>query len=152
VTHNTQFCYKKTTVWNSIQTTSGKWTRGAIFHGGRATSMWRASHIHNSTTDGRLIVILPTKMKPNHNGISRLSAERRLHAIERRLEQDPEFKIQHYNFMRKYEELGDLELVNSQEGKKTCHCLPHPVSKEKGSTSRNRIASGGSAKPSSSSQ
>jgi hypothetical protein len=37
--------------------------------------------------------------------------------------------------MRKYE-LGHMELVNSQEGKKTCYCLPHPVFKEKGSKTK----------------
>ena len=40
--------------------------------------------------DGRFVVRLPTKMKPKQLGSSHLSAERRLHAIERRLERDPE--------------------------------------------------------------
>jgi len=33
------------------------------------------------------------KMKPIQLGTSRLSAERRLHAIERRLERDPDLKV-----------------------------------------------------------
>jgi hypothetical protein len=143
VTHNIQFCYKKTTVWHSIQTASGKWTRGAILHDSRTTSMWKAFHIHNSTTNGRLIVILPTKMKPNHNGISRLTVERRLHATRRRLEQDPEFKIQHHNFIR------NMEPVTSQEGKGTCYYLPAtPLFKETSSTTRTRVVFDGGAKTS----
>jgi hypothetical protein len=35
--------------------------------------------------DGRFVVRLPTKIDPKQLGSSRLSAERRLHAIEHRL-------------------------------------------------------------------
>ena len=85
-------------------------------------------------------------MEPNQLGTSHLSAERRLHAIERGLERDPELKIQYHNFMRKYE-LGHRDPVNSQEVKKTCYFLPnHPVFKENSSTKRTRIAFGGDAK------
>ena len=42
--------------------------------------------------DGRF-VRLPTKLDPKKLGSSRLSAERSLHAIERRLERDPELKF-----------------------------------------------------------
>jgi len=50
--------------------------------------------------------------------------------------------------MKEYEELDHRNPVNSQEGKKTCYCLPHPVFKKNGSTTRTRIAFGGGAKPS----
>ena len=86
-------------------------------------------------------------MEPNHIGTV-LSSERRSHAIERRLEQDPELKVQYHNLMKEYEELDHRNPVNSQEGKKTCYCLPHPVFKKNGSTTRTRIAFGGGAKPS----
>ena len=66
--------------------------------------------------DGRFVARLPTKMDPKQLGSSRLSAERRLHAIERRLEREPELKIQYHNFMKEYEELGHMEPVNYQEG------------------------------------
>jgi hypothetical protein len=39
MTHNIHFCYEKTTVWSTIQTAFGKWTRGAIHHDSRATSL-----------------------------------------------------------------------------------------------------------------
>jgi len=44
--------------------------------------------ISNTTqrTDGRFVVRLPTRMDPKQLGSSRLSAERRLHAIEGRME------------------------------------------------------------------
>ena len=87
------------------------------------------------------MVRLPIKIEPNQLATSQISSEQRSHAIERRLERDPELKIQYHNFMRKYE-LGHRDPVNSQEWKKTCYCLPHPVIKEKGSTARTRIAFG----------
>jgi hypothetical protein len=90
--------------------------------------------------DGRYIVRIPTKGEPNQLGTSRLSAERRLHAIERRLERDPDLKVQYHNFMKENEDLGHMEPVNSQEGKNTCYYLPHhPVFKETSSTTRTWI-------------
>jgi hypothetical protein len=45
--------------------------------------------------DGRFV--LPTKLDPKQLRSSRLSAERRLHTIERRLERYPDLKVQ-YNY------------------------------------------------------
>jgi hypothetical protein len=88
-------------------------------------------------------------MEPNQLAASHLSSERRLHAIECRLEQALELNFHYHNFMRKYEELGHRDPVNSQEEKKTCYFLPHhPVFKENSSTTRTQIAFGGGAKPS----
>jgi len=50
--------------------------------------------------DGRFVVRLPTKMDPKQLGSSRLSAERKLHALERRLEKQPDFKVQYHLFMK----------------------------------------------------
>ena len=72
---------------------------------------------HTTQEDGRFVVRLPTKLDPKQFGSSRLSAERRLHAIERRLERDPELKIHYHKFMKEYEQLGHMELVKSQDGK-----------------------------------
>jgi hypothetical protein len=104
--------------------------------------------------DGRFMVRLPTKIEPNQLGASRLSAERRLHAIERGLEKDPELKVQYHSFMKEYEEdLGNMEPVNSHRGKNTCYFLPHHlVFKATSSTTRTRIAFGRSAKPSNDTQ
>jgi hypothetical protein len=99
--------------------------------------------------DGRFVVRFPTKIDPNQLGTSRLSAERRLHAIERRLERDPGLKVQYHNFMKKYEEPGHMERVKSQERKNTCYSLPHhPVFKEISSTTKTRVVFDGGAKTS----
>jgi len=95
------------------------------------------------------MVKLPTKMDPTQLGASRLSAERRLHTIERRLERDPDLKVQYHNFMKEYEELGHMEPATPQEGKGTCYYLPHhPVFKEMSSTTRTRVVFDGGAKTS----
>jgi len=63
--------------------------------------------------DGRFVK-LPTKMDPKQLGNSRLSAERRLHAIECRLKREPDLKFQYHNFMKEYEELGHMVPVKSR--------------------------------------
>jgi hypothetical protein len=76
-------------------------------------------HFLTQTTqqpNGRYIVRLPTKGETNQLGNSRLSVERRLHAIQRRQKQDSEHKV-HYNFMKKHEELAHREPVNSHGGR-----------------------------------
>jgi len=98
---------------------------------------------HTTQQDGGFVVRLPTKMDPKQLGSSRLSVERILRAIERRLEGDPELKVQYHNFMKEYEEFGHMEPVNSQEGRKICYFLPyHAVFKEISSTTRARITMG----------
>jgi len=87
--------------------------------------------------DGRFVVRLPKKIDHKQLGSSSLSAERRLHAIESRLERDPELKVQYHNFMKEYEELGHMEPVKSLEGRQTCYFLPHhPVFKETCTTTK----------------
>ena len=104
---------------------------------------------HTTQQEDRRFVRLPTKMDSKQLGSSRLSAERRLHAIERRLERDPDLKVQYHNFMKEYEELGHMEPVNSHEGKNTCYFLPHhPVFKETSSTTKTRVVFDGGAKTS----
>jgi len=67
---------------------------------------------HTTQQPGGIFVVrLPTKMESHQLRTSRLSAERRLHATERRLEQDPELKVQYHNFMKEYEDLDHMEPV-----------------------------------------
>ena len=88
-------------------------------------------------------------MKPNQLGTSRLTAQRRLHATERRLERDPNVKVQYHSFMKEYEELGHMEHVISQEGMNTCYFLPHhPVFKENSPTTNTQVVFDGGAKTS----
>jgi hypothetical protein len=74
---------------------------------------------------GRFVVRLPTKMEPNQLGTSRLSAERRLRAIERRLERDPELKVQYHSFMKEYEvrSHGTSEIPRGKEHMLLCTTL-----------------------------
>jgi len=72
------------------------------------------------------------------------SAEPRLDAIERRLEQDPELKVHYHNFMKEYEDSGHMEPVKSQEEMNTCYFLPHhPGFKKTISTTKTRLVFGG---------
>jgi len=88
-------------------------------------------------------------MDPKQLESFRLSAERRIHAIERRLEREPEFIIQNHNFMKEYEELGHMEPVNSREGRQLCYVLPRPaIFKETSTTTKTRVVFDGSAKTS----
>jgi len=77
-----------------------------------------SSHTHNRT---RWKICGQTSNKNGSQAawISHLSAEGRLHAIERRLERDPELKVQYHNFMKACEELGHMEPVKSLEGRHT---------------------------------
>ena len=82
-------------------------------------------------------------------GTTRLSAERSLHAIERRLERDPVLMAQYHTFMKEYDDLGHMEPVKSQERKTTCYFLPHhPVFKETSTTTKTRVVFDGGAKTS----
>jgi len=88
-------------------------------------------------------------MEPTQLGTFRLSTERRLHAIERRLERDPDLKVQYHNFMKEYEQLGHMEPAIQQEGNNRCYFLPHHlVFKETSSITKTRVEFYGSAKTS----
>jgi len=103
--------------------------------------------------DGRFVVKLPTKMEPTQLGTSRLSAEHRLHAIERKLRRGPKLKVQDCNFMKKHEEISQKKSVKFRQRTEIYYFRPHhPVSKETMSTLRTRFVSGGSDKPSISNQ
>jgi hypothetical protein len=110
-------------------------------------------HTHNPTNKGGVVNKHPTKMESIQPGTSGPSVERRPSTNDCKLGQGIQLKVQDQNFMKGHEEIHHKKSVRFQEGNKTCYSLPqHPVSKEKGSTTRNWIASGGSAKPSSTTQ
>ena len=95
------------------------------------------------------MVRLPTKIESHQTRTSRLSAERRLHAIEHRWEQDPQLKVQYPNFMKEYEDLGHMESVKSRKGRNTCYFLPHhQVFKETSTTTKTQVVFHGGAKTS----
>ena len=109
-------------------------------------------HFLSNTTrqpDGRFVVKLPTKIEPNQLGLSRNTAERRFHSLERRLERDPSLKLQYHQFMKEYQHLGHMELANLQDKLQPCYFLPHhPVFKETSTTTKTRVVFDGSAKTS----
>jgi len=92
--------------------------------------------------NGRFVVRLPVKMEPNPLGTSPLCrAKITTSRTQGSIAQFHEEKRTRHR-----------DLVNSQEGKKACYCLPHPGFKEKGSTTRTQIASDGGAKSSNGTQ
>jgi hypothetical protein len=104
--------------------------------------------ITTNQSDGRFIVRLPVKGNPNQLRTSRRSAESRLLAIERRLDENPELKHQYHHFMQEYEELGHMKPVASADTR-TCYNLPHhSVFRETSSTTKTRVVFDGSAKTS----
>ena len=70
-------------------------------------------HTKTQQDDGRSDVRLPTMMNAKQLGTSRLAAERKLHILECRLEQ--ELKDQYQYFMRKAKGQDHSDPVNSQE-------------------------------------
>jgi len=88
---------------------------------------------HKTQQDDGRFVRLPTKMDPKQLGSCRLTAERRLHAFERRLEQ--ELKDQYHYFMRKSKGLDHRDPLNSQEGKK--HATVYQLSSLQGNKLHN---------------
>jgi hypothetical protein len=81
-------------------------------------------------------------------GFSRRMAENRFLAIERRLDKDPEFRIQYCNFMQDYESAGHVEAVQPPPDNNTlCYYLPHhPVFKSTSTATKTRVVFDGSAK------
>ena len=91
------------------------------------------THTHTHTQPNSQIADLWLYFQPRWNPTKLeilAPVEWRLHAIERRLEQDPELKVQYHNFTKEYEDLSRMEPVKSHEGRNTCYFLPHhPVFK-----------------------
>jgi hypothetical protein len=109
-------------------------------------------HTHNSTDEEGVVDKHPTKMECIQTGTSCPIAEQKPHTTDCKLEQGPKLKVQDHNFMKEHEEISHMVSVKPQKGKKTYHSLPHPVSKEKGSTTKPRVTFEGDAKLSSGTQ
>ncbi|CAK9829641.1 hypothetical protein ANTRET_LOCUS6944, partial [Anthophora retusa] len=107
-------------------------------------------HFTKTTTrddKGRYTVSIPFNNKLNELGKSRFSAERRLLNIERKFRRTPDFKEQYMTFMREYENLGHMSLVeNDKLNLKPCYYLPHhAVFKASGTTNKIRVVFDGSS-------
>ena len=106
-------------------------------------------HFNTNTThqqDGRFVATLPTKNDSKQLLFSRLSAEQRRHAMERRLER--QLEDQYHHFVKKCEQLSHRDPVNSQGGKQPCNVLPHLNVQQPRASTSNWRARGESAKTS----
>ncbi|XP_065088037.1 uncharacterized protein LOC135709573 [Ochlerotatus camptorhynchus] len=70
---------------------------------------FRQNHRRDST--GRYIVKLPLKENSTQLQSNRSLALRRFHLLERRLNKDPDLRLQYSNFIREYESLGHCKEV-----------------------------------------
>jgi hypothetical protein len=99
--------------------------------------------------DGRFVGKLPTKLEPHNLSKSRLAAEKRLHHLENKLEQNPELKFQYHNFMKEYEDQGHMEQSPSLDRDTPCYFLPHhAVFRENSTTTKTRVVFDGGSKTS----
>lgn len=77
-------------------------------------------------------------------------AERRLKALERRLEKQDNLKQQYHEFIREYLNLNHMQEVSEEENHKPTYYIPHhPVVKEDSTTTRLRVVFDASCKTSS---
>ncbi|XP_062710724.1 uncharacterized protein LOC115256684 [Aedes albopictus] len=95
------------------------------------------------TEDGRFIVRLPMDDSKQQLGESLTAAVRRLRAMERRFENDSNFKERYVAFMQDYQDLGHMEPIPEAEIQVDCtrsYYLPHHgVVKEGSSTTKLRV-------------
>jgi hypothetical protein len=107
---------------------------------------------HSRDLTGRFTVRLPFKQDDNILGASRDMCVKRLQAVERRLEKDPEHKKQYHQFMTEYLTMGHMEKIPErqlQEIPNKTNYLPHHfVLKESSTTTSLRVVFDASAKTS----
>ncbi|KAM8714852.1 hypothetical protein ACLKA7_001255 [Drosophila subpalustris] len=76
-------------------------------------------------SDGRIVVRLPFKDDPSQLGSSYESAKQRFEALERRFYRNPELKTAYIEFLREYEELNHMSLVNGPRLDQPHNYIPH---------------------------
>jgi transposase InsO family protein len=92
--------------------------------------------------NGRFVVKLPVKYNIEELGESKEIATRRFLSLERRLAKDPARKEHYVSFMREYEELEHMQLVEEQQEdtSQRDYYLPHHcVIKESSTTTKLRV-------------
>lgn len=91
--------------------------------------------------DGRFIVTLPVKSNITQLPTNRGDALRYFYQLESRLEKQPENQAMYKKFMREYEELGHMELIedNYDEGNQSFYLPHHFVIKSSSSTTPLRV-------------
>ena len=90
--------------------------------------------------DGRVVIRLPFKNDSPNLGSSYNTALRRFAAQERRLDKEPELKIQYSNFMKEYEDLGHMEIMPNPNLDELHYYIPHHcVFKPSSTTTKLRV-------------
>jgi hypothetical protein len=98
---------------------------------------------------GRFVVQLPRKLGHEGLGSPYDQARYRFQPLEKRLQHQPEIRKNYAEFMKEYEELGQMQLVSGGggvDGKETFYLPHHPVFKHDSSTTRLRVVFYASAK------
>ncbi|XP_045499305.1 uncharacterized protein LOC123696951 [Colias croceus] len=99
-------------------------------------------------SDGRFCVSIPLKQSPKLLGNTRAQAERRFYALEKRLQQNTNYKKMYSDFIQEYIHLGHMSLVNSYGNPH--YFLPHHgVFREHATTTKLRVVFDASMKSSS---
>ncbi|XP_055542804.1 uncharacterized protein LOC129728392 [Wyeomyia smithii] len=109
--------------------------------------LYDATTVRDSS--GRYVVRLPKVGKSEIAlGNSRITAERRLRSLERRLDRDANVKSAYHRFMHEYETLGHMKRLSDPVDDSIEHCyLPHhPVFKFSSTTTKTRVVFDASCK------
>lgn len=105
--------------------------------------------IFNNTTrrnnEGRFIVTIPLKESSVMLGDSKENAIRRLHALERKFKRNPEFKKRYTDFLKEYERLGHMTLIDENKEKQVNYLPHHGVINEGSMTTKLRVVFDGSS-------
>jgi len=104
-------------------------------------------------TSGRFTLKLPFRNNIQQLGDSRFMATKRFYQMERKLNENPELKLEYVKFMREYQSLGHMTLSTNINSHSTEHpqvILPHhPIIRNESSTTRIRVVFDASLKTSS---
>ncbi|XP_074032056.1 uncharacterized protein [Leptinotarsa decemlineata] len=97
------------------------------------------------TIDGRFVVTIPFKQNEFVLGQSKTIAENRFRNLEKKLERNPNIKVQYHQFIEEYIQLGHMSLAEHQSDD-SGFFLPHHCVLKDSTTTKLRVVFDGSAK------
>ncbi|XP_072400634.1 uncharacterized protein [Diabrotica undecimpunctata] len=98
--------------------------------------------------DGRFIVTIPLKKSISELGDSRTAATNRFFTLEHKLLKNNDMRLQYYQFIKEYIDLGHMSLAEDQDDKNGFFLPHHCVLKAESTTTQLRVVFDGSAKSS----
>lgn len=101
---------------------------------------------HRRSSNGRFIVSIPFKRQINELGESKSLALKRLFSVERKLKRDEYLKIEYTKFMKEYETLGHMSILEGDIKGPVFYLPHHAVLKESSTTTKVRVVFDASAK------